>query len=204
MSNEEDWDARYRDTDRVWSGNPNVALVAEVADLPPGRALDLGCGEGADAVWLARQGWRVTAVDISSVALEKAAAHAAEAGVTVDWQRHDLGRTFPEGTFDLVSSQFTYSWNDFDRERMLRRAATAVAPGGILLIEGHQDHGPFHHDQEMHFPSPEEIVAALRLDDGWEVLKAVTHPREQIGPDGRPAQRTDSTVKVRRRTTPTA
>jgi SAM-dependent methyltransferase len=229
MSHEEKWDARYAESDRIWSGKPNVELVAEVTGLPPGRALDLGCGEGADAVWLARQGWQVTAADISSVALGRAAAHAAEAGVTVDFQRHDLSQTFPEGLFDLVSAQFLHFWEDFDREKILRRAADAVAPGGVLLIEGHLDHGPFRHESpetpddhaghdghagheghpghqghgggEAHprFPAPDEVIAALELSDGWEILRADVHARDQIGPDGKPAVRTDSTVKLRRR-----
>src|SRR4051794_25845689 len=123
MSHQEQWDDRYAESHRIWSGNPNVALVAEIAGLPPGRALDLGCGEGADAVWLARQGWQVTAADISPVALVRAAEHAADAGVTVDFQHHDLSQTFPDGTYDLVSAQFLHFWEDFDRDKILRRAA---------------------------------------------------------------------------------
>jgi SAM-dependent methyltransferase len=200
MSDEQAWDERYQESDRVWSGNPNVVLVAEVSDLPPGRALDLGCGEGADAIWLAKRGWQVTAVDISSVALRRAAAHAAGENVTVDWQRHNLEHTFPDGEFDLVSAQFLHSWKDFDRDKILRRAAEAVAPGGVLLIEGHMDHGPFPHgDHEVRFPTPDEVIAALRLGDGWEILTKEIHPRQQTGPDGKPATRTDSTVKLRRR-----
>ncbi|WP_433383411.1 class I SAM-dependent methyltransferase [Actinoplanes sp. CA-142083] len=199
MSDEKAWDTRYQESTRIWSGNPNVVLVAEVADLPPGRALDLGCGEGADAVWLAKRGWQVTAADISTVALTRAAQHAAEAGVTIDWQHHNLEKTFPEGEFDLVSAQFLHSWDEFDREQILRRAAAAVAPGGILLIEGHMDHGPFPHEggHEVRFPKPDEVIRSLELD-GWETLKADVHPREQTGPDGNPAIRTDSTVKLRR------
>ncbi|MET0424410.1 MAG: class I SAM-dependent methyltransferase [Actinoplanes sp.] len=199
MSHEEAWDARYLEENRIWSGNPNVALVGEVAGLTPGRALDLGCGEGADAVWLARQGWRVTAADISSVALKRAAEHAADAGVTVDWQQHDLSASFPAGEFDLVSCQFLHFWEDFDREAILRRAALAVAPGGVLLIEGHQDHGPFRHDHgDMHFPTPDEVLASLELGEGWTVLTSAIHPRQQIGPEGDEITRTDSTLKVRR------
>ena len=199
MSDEQAWDERYQESDRIWSGNPNVVLVAEVSGLPPGRALDLGCGEGADAVWLARRGWRVTAADISGVALKRAAEHAAEAGVEVDWQQHDLEKTFPAGTFDLISAQFLHFWADFDRTKILRRAADAVAPGGILLIEGHLDHGPFPHEgHEVHFPTPDEVIKSLEKPD-WETLKAEAHPREQIGPDGEPAIRTDSTVKLKRR-----
>jgi SAM-dependent methyltransferase len=208
MNHEQEWDGRYAESDRIWSGKPNVVLVAEVAGLPPGRALDLGSGEGADAVWLAREGWRVTAADISTVALARAAEHAAEAGVTVDWQHHDLSQTFPEGTFDLISAQFLHFWGEFDREKILRRAVDSVAPGGILLIEGHMDHGPFRdgggHEHHVHFPTPDEVIAALDLGDGWEVLKAEVHPREQVGPDKEMHTRTDSTVKLRRRPAPTA
>jgi SAM-dependent methyltransferase len=202
MSDEQAWDTRYAESDRIWSGNPNVVLVAEVSGLAPGRALDLGCGEGADAVWLAMQGWQVTAVDISGVALERAAGHAAEAGVTIDFQHRDLSVSFPEGSFDLISAQFLHFWGEFDREKILRRAADSVAPGGILLIEGHLDHGPFPHGDghhEVHFPTPDEVIAALDLDDSWEVLLRDVHPREQTGPDGKPAIRNDSTVKLRRR-----
>lgn len=200
MSHEEDWDARYAESHRIWSGNPNTALVAEVADLPPGRALDLGCGEGADAVWLAARGWQVTAVDLSGVALARAAEHAAEAGVTVDWQKHDLEQSFPDGEWDLVSAQFLHFWAEFDREKILRRAAAAVAPGGVLLIEGHMDHGPFAHgDHEVHFPTPHEVVAALELGDEWEVLRKAIHPRNQKDEDGQVIIRDDATVKLRRR-----
>ena len=197
------WDTRYTESTAVWSGNVNVALVQEVRDLTPGTALDLGCGEGGDAIWLARQGWTVTATDISAVALAKAAAHAAEAGVVVDFQRHARGASFPAGSYDLVSAQFLYPRGDVPREQILLAAAAAVAPGGILLIEGHQDFGPFADQHRSHgditFPAPEQVVAELRLAEGeWEVLRAETHDRMQNGPDGQPTHRTDSTVKVRR------
>jgi SAM-dependent methyltransferase len=121
--------------------------------------------------------------------------------VTVDFQRRDLAVSFPEGVFDLVSAQFLHSWEEFDREKILRRAAESIAPGGILLIEGHMDHGPFPHGdghQHVHFPTPDEVVAGLGLDSSWEVLVRDVHPRTQTGPDGEPATRTDSTVKLRR------
>lgn len=198
------WDTRYAESTAVWSGDANVALVHEVSDLTPGTALDLGCGEGGDAIWLATRGWRVTAADISAVALAKAAAHAAQAGVVVDFQRHDLGTSFPAGTYDLVSAQFLYPRGEVPRERILLSAAAAVAPGGILLIEGHQDFGPFAEQHRSHgdiaFPEPEEVIAGLRLGEGeWQVLRSAKHDRLQNGPDGRPTHRTDSTVKLRRR-----
>ncbi|NEA14196.1 SAM-dependent methyltransferase [Streptomyces halstedii] len=197
------WDERYRESDRIWSGNPNTVLVREVEGLKPGRALDLGCGEGADAVWLARWGWRVTATDISRVALERAAVHAAEAGVTdrVDWQWHDLGATFPEGEYDLVSAQFLHSMGDLPREEILRRAARAVAPGGVLLIVGHAGfpHWEQNPDPSVRFPTPDEVLASLELPEGaWEVLLSDEHERVQNDPDGNPTTRTDNALKVRR------
>ncbi|MBU2665598.1 class I SAM-dependent methyltransferase [Actinoplanes bogorensis] len=204
MSNEQAWDAQYSESTRIWSGRPNVVLVREVSDLSPGRALDLGCGEGGDAIWLAQQGWQVTAVDISGVALSRAQQHAAERGIeTIDFRKHDLATDFPDGTYDLVSAQFLHFWEAFDREAILRRAAAAVAPGGILLIEGHMDTGPGHrpgHENMPPLPGPDEVIAGLRLDegDGWEVLLAEEHPREQEI-DGVTHHRTDNTVKLRRR-----
>ncbi|MFI9061565.1 class I SAM-dependent methyltransferase [Streptomyces sp. NPDC053429] len=200
---EEYWDSRYRESNRVWSGNANAVLVRETEGLTPGRALDLGCGEGADAVWLARQGWRVTATDISGVALERARAHAKEAGVgdRVDWQRHDFAVSFPDGEFDLVCACFLHSYGDFPRERILRRAAAAVAPGGVLLIAGHAGWPAWHEhpDHGVHFPTPDEVVASLELPEGrWEVLLAEEHERVQTRPDGHPGTRTDNAVKVRR------
>jgi SAM-dependent methyltransferase len=204
MTDEQTWDELYRESDRRWSGEPNAALVREVADLPPGTALDLGCGEGGDAVWLAQRGWWVTAVDISGVALERAAAHAVAAGVAdrVDFQRRDLAAAFPDGTYDLVSAQFLHSHGELPREAILRAAAAATKPGGVLLIEGHSDAGAWRHQGhhgDAQLPKPDEVLGALRLPAGeWEVLRCAEHERIQAGPDGRPATRTDGTVKVRR------
>ncbi|GGU49451.1 methyltransferase [Streptomyces albospinus] len=198
------WDTFYAEHDQIWSGNPNVVLVRETRGLTPGTALDLGCGEGADTVWLAGQGWRVTAVDVSRVALGRAAGQAAAAGVAdrVDWQWHDLAESFPEGSFDLVSAQFLHHPSEIFREKILRRASGAVAPGGVLLIVGHagfpawEEHG----HEEAHFPTPDEVLAALALAEGeWEVQLSEEHERIQNGPDGQPTTRTDNALKVRRR-----
>ncbi|MFE9815538.1 SAM-dependent methyltransferase [Streptomyces sp. NPDC005773] len=202
-SDAELWDERYRESNRIWSGNPNTALVREVEGLTPGRALDLGCGEGADAVWLARWGWQVTATDISRVALGRAAEHAAEAGVAdrIDWQFHDLGVSFPGGEYDLVSAQFLHSMGDLPREQILRRAAAAVAPGGVLLIVGHAGFPSWEHNHaDMELPTTDEVLASLELPDGeWEVLVSAEHERIQNDPDGNPTTRTDNALKVRRR-----
>ncbi|GAA2368236.1 NAD(P)/FAD-dependent oxidoreductase [Nonomuraea africana] len=203
VTEEEFWDGRYAESNQIWSGKPNAALVREVSDLAPGTALDLGCGEGGDAVWLAERGWRVTATDISRVALDRAAAHAAQAGVAdrIDWQRHDLGVSFPDGAFDLVSAHFLHSPVDLPREKILRTAAAAVAPGGVLLVVGHVgfpswEPGPH---PDVHFPTPQEVLESLELQDGqWEVQRCEEYEREQPTPDGRPCTRTDNILRVRR------
>ncbi|MFB9464662.1 class I SAM-dependent methyltransferase [Streptomyces cinereospinus] len=198
------WEARYRDSDRVWSGRPNALLVDEVTGLTPGTALDLGCGEGADAVWLASQGWRVTGVDISPTALERAARHAADAQVDdrTAWERHELGRTFPEGTFDLVNAQYLQSPVHLDQQTVLRRAAAAVAEHGTLLIVMHagwpswQTRPPF----EAVFPTLDSVPAALALpEDGWAVRTARTVRRTSVSPDGEEGFREDHVWRIRRR-----
>ncbi|WP_352244305.1 bifunctional NAD(P)/FAD-dependent oxidoreductase/class I SAM-dependent methyltransferase [Microtetraspora sp. NBRC 13810] len=202
MSGEEFWDARYGESERIWSGNANVILVREVSGMAPGDALDLGCGEGADAIWLARRGWRVTAADISGVALDRAAREAERAGVAgrVDWQRHDLGTSFPAGTFDLVSAHFLHSMTDMPREEILRTAASAVAPGGILLVVGHAGPPPWEHDHShVRLPTTDEVLRELRLPEGgWEVLLSEEYERSQTAPGGHAVTRQDNVLKVRR------
>src|ERR1700751_4307286 len=111
------WEEHYGERERVWSGRVNVRLAELVDAMTPGRALDLGCGEGADAMWLAERGWHVTAVDISQTALDRAAADAAARDVpgSIDFRRHDLTESFPEGVFDMVSAQFLHSTVPMDR-----------------------------------------------------------------------------------------
>lgn len=129
------WDARYRSREQVFSGSPNGVLVTEVTDLRPGQALDVGCGEGADALWLARHGWQVTAVDISPTALQRAAGTDMEGRVA--WRRADLTTTPPEaGAFDLVSVQYFPLRHQPDHAA-LRGLLDAVTPGGILLFASH-------------------------------------------------------------------
>lgn len=103
-----EWDTRYSDRgSAMWSGRPNGRLLAEVAALTPGRALDIGCGEGADAIWLAGHGWTVAAIDISAVAVCRAQQAAEQAGAAVGWVRGDaLQISFPSRSFDLLSMQY--------------------------------------------------------------------------------------------------
>ncbi|MQS08230.1 class I SAM-dependent methyltransferase [Streptomyces alkaliphilus] len=211
----EEWDDLYRENERKWSGRPNPALVREFPEPGPGTALDLGCGEGADAIWLARGGRRVTAVDVSRVALERGAAHAEEEGVAdrIDWQWHDLAETFPEGTWDLVSSHFLHSWTELPRERILRRAVAAVAPGGTLLIVGHVeapgggrhgDHGEKgdagnHGPHATELPTSRQVLESLDLPEGeWEVRRCEEEERTRTMPDGRVVEYTDTTLRLRR------
>lgn len=197
------WEEFYRKQERVWSGNPNAILVREVTGLDPGTALDLGCGEGADAIWLAQHGWRVTAVDVSQTALRRAEERAMSVGVarSIDWQQHDLTSSFPDGTFDLVSAQFLHSPVDFPRDRILRAAASAVAPGGLLLVVGHAGFPPWsqHDHAEMHLPTPQDVLDSLQLDPvEWHVESLESPEREAIGPDGQTAMLTDSVLGLTR------
>jgi SAM-dependent methyltransferase len=202
---EEFWEEHYRGRERVWSGRANAVLVAVVADLPPGTALDLGCGEGGDAIWLAGRGWRVTAVDVSAIALARLTAEAGAAGLAdaIVVERHDLARTFPAGTFDLVSAQFLHSPVTFPREEVLRAAARAVAPGGLLVVVGHAGFPPWagdHEEADLDHPAPAEVLASLDLaTELWDVEQLASPERPVTGPDGRTAVLTDSVVAVRRR-----
>ncbi|WP_408898759.1 SAM-dependent methyltransferase [Nocardioides sp. R1-1] len=203
------WDERYGGADRVWSGRPNQRLVEQVADLTPGTALDVACGEGADAVWLATQGWRVTAVDVSQVALAKVATHAEQEGVA---DRIRLGfydaladpRPVGRRSFDLVTVSFLHV-PQADFSAIYRGIADAVAPGGRLLVTAHHpddvatgarhDHGPglmFEPGRVL------ETLDAERADGGWEVEVADTPVREQAMPDG-PLLVRDTVVRLRRR-----
>ncbi|KOX20721.1 SAM-dependent methyltransferase [Saccharothrix sp. NRRL B-16348] len=202
---EEYWETFYRDRDQVWTGKANELLVREVAHLTPGSALDLGCGEGGDALWLAEQGWRVTAVDVSTVALARGAARATELGLAarVDWQRHDLARSFPTGVFDLVSAQFLHSSVavEGEREGILARAAEAVAPGGRLLVVGHAgwptwlQHNP---PVDYRFPTNADVLASLRLGPEWVVEVDESVEREITSPEGEPGTRADVVLRLRR------
>ncbi|MBV1853759.1 SAM-dependent methyltransferase [Catellatospora tritici] len=203
QSDEQLWEERYRGSEQVWSGKPNAALVREATGLTPGMALDLGCGEGADAIWLAAHGWRVTAVDISPTALRRGASHAAVAGLGdhIDWQRHDLAESFPAGRYDLVSVCFLHSRGPLPWRTVLRTAAAAVLPGGVLLVVGHCAFPSWHagHHDDVEFPSPDDVLAALALPDHeWEVLVSQAYEFAATGPEGQPGTRSDSTVKVRR------
>ncbi|WP_166905261.1 FAD-dependent oxidoreductase [Mycobacterium sp. DL440] len=197
------WERHYGQRGRIWSGRVNAQLAKIAADLPTGTALDLGCGEGGDAVWLAENGWRVTAVDVSETALARAAAEAQERGVAeqITFERHDLSESVPDGRFDLVSAQFLQSPIAMDRAGLLRRAAGAVAPGGLLVIVDHGAAPPWapEHVRKFPFPSAEDVVDSMNLDDAqWERIRVGTDEREATGPDGQHGTLIDNVMVLRR------
>lgn len=171
------WDERYSEHSRVWSGNPNPHLVRVVEPSDPGSALDIGSGEGADAIWLARRGWRVTATDISSVALDRAAAAVAseeEVAARIDWQQADvLAWSPPERTFDLVSSQYSH-FPSADTVPFVQRLAASVAPGGTLLVVAHEANG--HGPMGLDYFVPAADLAQLLAPAEWTVLEAGLRP----------------------------
>lgn len=206
MFTEEFWDERYRSRDHLWSGKPNQRLVEQISGVAAGRALDVGCGEGGDVIWLAGQGWTVTGVDVSSVALERAAKHAAEAGDEVagaiSWHQVDLFGDEPTslGEFDLVTSQYLHMPPEA-RERALDRLTAAVGPGGRLLLVSH-------HPSDLEIPGLRPNVPELfytaeelaeQLDPGvWEVLSAGAPQRTITTSDGASVTIRDTVLHARR------
>lgn len=200
-----EWDDRYGVSDQIWSGEPNGTLVAEMADTAPGRALDVGCGEGADAVWLARRGWRVTAVDVSSVALDRGRAAAHDAGVAIVWLHAGLIEAeLPSGTFDLVNVQYP---------ALLRTATHAaegvlldvVAPGGTLLVVHHTHDAASLEEAKSHgfdpalYVGPMEVAAVL--DETWQVEVSETRKRS-VSTGGGAHHSEDRVLRAHRRAAP--
>jgi SAM-dependent methyltransferase len=202
MFSQEFWDARYASADSLWSGNPNQRLVENVAGRRPGTALDLGSGEGADAIWLATHGWSVTAVDVSPIALERATRHAAaadpEIAARMSWQRADLTSWDPpQRHFDLVSEQFLHLPRAI-RDVQHRKWAAAVRPGGMLLIVGHHPsdlHTTMRRPNlpELFFTAEEEAAALDRA--GWTITVSAPE-REAVDPDGRPVIIRDTVLQA--------
>jgi cyclopropane fatty-acyl-phospholipid synthase-like methyltransferase len=184
LFDEDYWEDRYRTASTVWSGEPNRQLVAEAAELPPGTALDVGSGEGGDAVWLAGRGWRVTAVDFARTGLERGARAAAAAGVAdrIEWVQADLRSWTPPERYDLVSAQF-FHLAPPERGVVFAALAAAVAPGGRLLLVGHDvsdlESGAHRPHAPERFFTAGEVAASLDPAD-WEILTAATRQRPAL------------------------
>ncbi|MCS7475591.1 methyltransferase domain-containing protein [Umezawaea endophytica] len=196
-----EWDDRYAGAERLFSGRPNFALVTEVDGLPPGRALDVGCGEGADAVWLAGRGWEVTGLDVSRVALDRAELHAREAGARVEWVHAGLAEAvLPPAGFDLVSVQYPALPSSPDRAAE-RALLAAVAPGGLLLVVFHAG---FDGDvARARGIDPADYVwladVTSLLGDGWEVHVDEDRPRDTpAGGAGQQHHTHDVVLRARR------
>ena len=208
------WEQRYAGADRVWSGRVNATLEAIARDLEPGRALDLGCGEGGDAIWLAENGWHATGVDLSPTAIDRARTAATARGLTArttfvvsdlsTYTDTDTG-TDPDAKtddYDLVTASFLQSPVHLPREQILRAATELVAPHGRLLIVGHAaapEWAPPEHMRDVVFPTPEGDLAALQLDPTrWQTLVCEVRERAATAPDGSQAVLLDSVVLVQR------
>jgi SAM-dependent methyltransferase len=181
----DDWDERYGD-DQMWSGHPNEQLVVEVSELPAASALDVGCGEGADAIWLAERGWRVTGIDVSARALGRAARAAEMAGAVVEWRTVGLADLdeADAAAYDLVIAFYPALLRGDGAiiETLLR----TVAPGGTLLVVHHahvdleraREHGFDPDDYVRH----QDLVDALTDRDGWTIEAA--EERGRTAPEG--------------------
>lgn len=210
------WEARYGG-DQVWSGKVNAVLAALTEDLPPGRALDLGCGEGGDVIHLAEAGWDATGVDLAEAAVDRARRAAQERGVAertrfvaADLTDTGSGWGLPDDAgapgFDLVTASFLQSPVALDRERILRHALTLLAPGGRLVLVSHAAPPPWAPAEfaaRGDFPSPADELTVLGVpvcgDERWDVATAEVRTREVTGPDGQAAALEDTVVVVRRR-----
>lgn len=202
------WDDRYRTSTELWSGSPNPQLATEVASMDPGRALDCGCGEGADALWLAETGWEVTGVDFSSVALGRATARANQRGVDVSGRltfiQQDLTTWRPPARgFELVSVQFVHL-PTHQRDEMHRRLAEGVAPGGVLLLVGHH---PLDLDLDIRRPARDnvfdgqEVLDALAVGEAgspWNIVTDEKRSREGVDAGGNAVTLHDTVVTLRR------
>lgn len=175
-----EWDRRYADNPWLWTSEPNLFLATEVGGMPPGRALDLGCGEGRNSVWLAERGWEVTGVDFSRVALRRAQQLSAHRGVELDWVHADVVEWRPPpSSFDLVVMLYLHLPAD-QRRVVLDGAVEALAEGGVLLVVGHDRDNVAHGYGGPQVPeilyTVDELrrqLSTLRIEKATQVRRAV-------------------------------
>jgi SAM-dependent methyltransferase len=198
-SKRESWNRRYAEADeRHATPVPNRFLVAEIADLPPGRALDLACGAGRNAVWLAERGWQVTAVDFSTAGLALARDLGATRGANVNWMEGDVvDWTPPASAFDLVCVLYL-QLPAAERRAVLARAMSALAPGGTLLVIGHD---PLNLTEGWGGPSQPDVLFApedVTGEIGGLVVDKALRVRRPVEDGGVLREAIDALVRARR------
>ncbi|MER5768375.1 class I SAM-dependent methyltransferase [Streptomyces sp. NPDC001985] len=197
------WDQVYAERPAPTDPRPNDRLVETVGALPPGDALDLGCGGGGDALWLAGRGWRVTALDISAVATTRLAGLARARGLDdlITAEQHDMRASLPAAPRDLVTAHYFHTPYAQDRTAILRSAAELLRPDGRLLVVDHGSTAPWswNQDPEARYPSPHEVAALMDLSPArWTVERADAARRIAAGPDGSTAEVVDHILLIRR------
>jgi SAM-dependent methyltransferase len=195
----QEWDARYAGVELMWGVEPNRFVAEQLADLAPGRALDLACGEGRNAIWLAGRGWEMTAVDFSSVAVERGRELAMSVGASVDWRVENVVTWAPDArAYDLVLIAYLQLPRD-EREAVFAHAAAAVAPGGTFFYVAHDARNIADGHGGPQYPevlcTATDVVAAL---DGFDVLTAGEALRPVALPDGRTVEAIDTLVRATR------
>ncbi|MGJ8530840.1 MAG: SAM-dependent methyltransferase [Alphaproteobacteria bacterium] len=199
---QEFWEPHYAKMSRPSGGRVSAALRQFVEARPIGTALELGCARGDDAIWLAKQGWTVMAVDVAEAALIAARASALEAGVSnrITFERHDLSATFPNGKFELVTAMFFHSPVDFGRVQALRSATESVARGGLLLVVAHGSRAPWSWgDPDTVYPTAQDELKDLALNpDEWRQVFVGPIKRDATGPDDQRATVIDTVVAIER------
>ena len=202
LSPTEYWEQRYSGSKRVWSGKVNATMASVVAELSPGTAIDLGCGEGGDVLWLAEQGWTALGLDISATAVGRARDEAAARGLDgASFEAVDLDAWEPEpASVDLVTASFFQSNVALDRTAILRRAMTALRPGGRLVTVSHAAPPSWAKDHPAKMVSVQDEAAQRGGHaDEWEIEQADERPRAAVAPDGTPGEHLDAVLVLRRR-----
>jgi SAM-dependent methyltransferase len=196
--NSEAWNRRYAGSELLWSATPNRFLVAEVAGLAPGRALDLACGEGRNSIWLAEQGWRVTGVDFSDVALDKARRIAERRGIEVEWVHADLVQYEPPtAEYDLVAL-FYLQIPAGERRLVMSRTQAALATGGTLLVVGHDLDNIEHGVGGPQDPKVLYTAADLVADVPELAVEKAERVLRPVAVDGREEEAIDALLRARR------